>query len=164
LIAANTATITATSCQTAQPGAEWPGVLPLTGTAPYLAQLSFQNQPLDAGYRISRRVCDAGACAAATPAGPYVSTLATLAREAAVARNSPAAFTTWEDVAGNPAVFYFPNDAGVGLRAAPALNSTRRPTPLMLGPGRAAVVFDTEGNSAGGFAADEVVLQRICVP
>jgi hypothetical protein len=151
-------------CFVTQSGADWPGVLPLSSAAPYLAQVSYLNTYSDGGAGTARRTCDAGACGNPVAGAFSASSLASELREASVARTSGAALTTWEDSSSTPAVFYFPSDAGSPQRAAPTLNASRRPVPVMLGPGRGAVVFDTQGNTAGGVAADEVMLKRFCLP
>jgi hypothetical protein len=153
--------LTAT-CNVAEFEGQWSNVLPLTSGAPYLTVVSYQNVFLDGGQRIERKVCDAGACSSGAAAVPGLLTAAGVqTREASVSRTSGPAFTTWEDSSG---VFYFPTDAGTALRAAPTLNASRRPVPVMLGTGRAAVIFDSEGNTGGGVAADEILIRRVCLP
>ena len=152
------------NCFTAQTGGDLPNVLPLNETAPFLAQVSYLNSFADGGGGTARRTCDAGACASAVATGLGISGAAGEVRVAPQTRTSGARLIAVEDTIAAPAIVYMASDGGAPVRVAPMLNSTRRPAPVMLGPGRGAIVFDTEGNTGGGVAADEVVLQRFCQP
>jgi Putative metal-binding motif len=164
LVQAGTGPTITGSCFAAQAGGDLPTVLPLSETAPFHSQVSYLNTYPDGGAGTAQRACDAGVCANAQLTSFGLSASAAEVRAAPVSRTSGARLIAVENLIAAPTVVYIPSDGGAAVRAAPTLNSTRRPAPVMLGPGRAALVFDTEGNTGGGVDPNEVVLQRFCQP